>query len=141
MFVQFKIDKISYSPAVWNIKHHGSPGNLINLSILANVSHLNYILNKSKQQAKGIREMEETNPYLGQAIIEGVREQMAIDDPPEVNETYDRLIFDGHPEEEVLKMLACVLSTEMFEILKHKRVFDRQLYIRRLRDLPKLPWE
>jgi hypothetical protein len=38
-------------------------------------------------------------------------------------------------------MLACVLSTEMFEIMKQKRVFDRQLYIRRLRDLPRLSWE
>jgi len=85
--------------------------------------------------------MEETNPHLGQAIIEGVKEQIAIDDPPEVKETYDRLISDGHPEEEVFKMLACVLSTEMFEVMKHKRVFDRQLYVRRLRDLPKLPWE
>ena len=85
--------------------------------------------------------MEETNPYLGELIIEGVREQIAIDDPPEVKETYDRLIADGHPEEEVFKMLACVLSTEMFEVMKHKRDFDRQLYARRLRDLPKLPWE
>jgi len=85
--------------------------------------------------------MEETNPYLGEKIIEGVREQIAIDDPPEVKQTYDRLIADGHSEDEVFKMLACVLSTEMFEVMKHKRVFDRQLYVRRLQDLPKLPWE
>ena len=85
--------------------------------------------------------MDETNPYLGEVIIEAVREQIAIDDPPEVKKTYDRLIADGHLEEEVFKMLACVLSTEMFEIMKQKRGFDRQLYIRRLRDLPKLPWE
>ena len=84
--------------------------------------------------------MEETNPYVGKKIIEGVREQIAIDDPPEVKETYDRLIADGHPDQEVLKMLACVLSTEMFEIMKHKRVFD-QLYVRRLLALPTLPWE
>jgi len=85
--------------------------------------------------------MEETNPYVGEKIIEGVREQIAIDDPPEVKETYDRLIADGHPEQEVLKMLACVLSAEIFEIMKHKRVFDRQLYVRRLLALPTLPWE
>ncbi|MFU8768175.1 MAG: DUF1841 family protein [Desulfotignum sp.] len=85
--------------------------------------------------------MDETNPYLNEVIIEGVREQIAIDDPPEVKETFNRLIADGYPEPEVFKMLACVLSTEMFEILKHKRVFDRYLYIQRLRDLPKLPWE
>lgn len=85
--------------------------------------------------------MEETNPYLGEKIIEGVREQIAIDDPPEVKETYDRLVADGHPEKEVFKMLACILSTEMFEMIKHKRVFDRQLYVRRLLELPTLPWE
>jgi len=85
--------------------------------------------------------MEETNPNLGEKIIEGVKEQIAIDDPPEVKETYNRLIADGHPEEEVFKMLACVLTAEMFEVMKHKRVFDLQLYVRRLQDLPKLPWE
>ncbi|WP_321495484.1 DUF1841 family protein [uncultured Desulfobacter sp.] len=85
--------------------------------------------------------MEETNPYLGEKIIEGVRQQIAIDDPPEVKETYDRLIVDGHPEKEVFKMLACVLSTEMFEMMKQNRVFDRQLYVRRLLELPTLPWE
>lgn len=85
--------------------------------------------------------MDETNPYLGKVIMEAVREQIAIDDPPEVKKTYDRLIADGHPEEEVFKMLACVLSTEMFEMMKQNRIFDRRLYVRRLRDLPKLPWE
>ena len=74
-------------------------------------------------------------------IIQGVKEQIANGDPPEVAQTYDRLIADGHPEEEVYKMLACVLSTEMFDIMKQKRVFDRQLYVRRLRNLPELPWE
>lgn len=85
--------------------------------------------------------MDETNPYLGKVIMEAVREQIAIDDPPEVKKTYDRLIADGHPEEEVFKMLACILSTEMFEMMKQNRIFDRRLYVRRLRDLPKLPWE
>ncbi|NWH06281.1 DUF1841 family protein [Desulfobacter latus] len=69
--------------------------------------------------------MEETNPYVGEKIIEGVREQIAIDDPPEVKETYDRLIADGHPEQEVLKMLACVLSTEIFEIVNYPSAKDR----------------
>ncbi len=85
--------------------------------------------------------MQETNPRAGQLLIQGVREQIAKGDPPEVGQTYDRLIADGYPKEEVYKTLACVLSTEVFEILKYKRVFDRQLCIKRLRALPKLPWE
>jgi len=85
--------------------------------------------------------MAETNPRAGRLMIQGVKEQIATGDPPEVGQTYDRLIADGHPEEKVYKMLACVLSTEVFEIMKHKRVFDRQLYVKRLRELPKLPWE
>jgi len=85
--------------------------------------------------------MEETNPRAGRLIIQSVKEQIAIGDPVEVGQTYDRLIADGHSEEEVYKMLACVLSTEMFEILKQERVFDRRLYVRRLCELPKLPWE
>jgi hypothetical protein len=85
--------------------------------------------------------MDETNPYLSEVVIEGVREQIAINDPPEMKEIFNRLIDEGYPKPEVFMMLACVLSTGMFEILKHKRVFDRYLYIQRLRDLPKLPWE
>jgi hypothetical protein len=32
MFVQFKFDKISYSPAVWNIKPHEGHGTLQKIS-------------------------------------------------------------------------------------------------------------
>jgi len=85
--------------------------------------------------------MEETNPRAGRLIIQGVKEQIANADPPEVGQTYDRLIAEGYPEEEVYKMLGCVLSTEMLEIMKYKRVFDLKLYVKRLRKLPKLPWE
>jgi hypothetical protein len=74
--------------------------------------------------------VNETIPHLDEVIMEGVKEQIAIDNPPEVRETYDRLITDGHPEEGGFKMLAYVLSTEMPEMLKQSRVFDRQLYSR-----------
>ena len=85
--------------------------------------------------------MKETNPRAGRLIIQGVKEQIANGDPLEVGQTYDRLIADGHAEEEVYKMLACVLSTEIFEVMKQRRVFDQQLYVKRLHELPKLPWE
>ena len=99
---------------------------------------------KTNGNVRELREdvsMEGTNPRVGRLIIQGVKEQIANVDPPEVGQTYDRLIAEGYPEEEVYEMLGCVLSTEMFEIMKHKRVFDRQLYVKRLRELPKLPWE
>lgn len=76
-----------------------------------------------------------------QLVIQRVKEQIANGAPPEVGQTHDRLIADGYPKEEAYRVLACVLSTEVFEIMKQKRVFDRQLCVRRLRELPKWPWE
>ena len=38
-------------------------------------------------------------------------------------------------------MLGCVLTTEIYEIAKEKRVFDKELYVKRLKDLPRLPWD
>lgn len=38
-------------------------------------------------------------------------------------------------------MLGCVLTTEIYDMMEQGRVFDELLYAKRLRDLPKLPWE
>jgi hypothetical protein len=37
-------------------------------------------------------------------------------------------------------MLGCVMTSEIYEVIKHERAFDRDLYVQRLRALPKLLW-
>ena len=85
--------------------------------------------------------MEKINRRAGELIIQAIKEQIRQNDPPETKETFDRLRREGHAEEEVYRMLGCVLTSEMYAVLKQKRVFDRDLYVQQLHALPKLPWE
>ena len=85
--------------------------------------------------------MEKINRRAGELIIQAIKEQIRQNDPPETKETLDRLRREGHAEEEVYRMLGCVLTSEMYAVLKQKRVFDRDLYVQQLHALPKLPWE
>jgi hypothetical protein len=85
--------------------------------------------------------MEKTNRRAGKLVIQAIKEQIRLNDPPETKETFDRLRREGHAEKEVYRMLGCVLISEMYEVTKQDRLFDRDLYVQRLRALPKLPWE
>ena len=83
----------------------------------------------------------ETNPRLGKEMITVIETQIATNNPPETNQTYKRLISEGHTEEEAKKLLACVLTSEMHKILTDKVVFDLARYTKMLNDLPTLPLE
>ena len=85
--------------------------------------------------------MEKVNRRAGELVIQAIKKQIRQNDPPETKETFDRLRREGHAKEEVYRMLGCVMTSEIYEVMKHERVFDRDLYVRRLRALPKLPWE
>ncbi len=85
--------------------------------------------------------MEKVNRRAGELIIQAIKEQIRQNDPPETRETFDRLRREGHAEDEVYRLLGCVMTSEIYEVMKHERVFDRDLYVRRLQALPKLPWE
>jgi len=85
--------------------------------------------------------MEKVNRRAGELIIQAIKKQIRQNDPPETKETFDRLRREGHAKEEVYRMLGCVMTSEIYEVMKHERVFDRDLYVRRLQALPKLPWE
>lgn len=83
--------------------------------------------------------MEETNPYLGEVVIQVVQNQLRANDPPETKQTHERLIKEGHSEEDVMKLLGCVVAAEIFHILKHNKPFDRDRYVKMLNALPELP--
>ena len=85
--------------------------------------------------------MEKVNRRAGELIIQAIKEQIRQSDPPETKETFDRLRREGHTEAEIYRMLGCVMTSEIYDVMKDERVFDRDLYVRRLRALPKLPWE
>ena len=82
---------------------------------------------------------EEGNPYLQAAILEAVENQMRDNDPPETNETYDRLVQEGHSEEDAKRLIGCVIVSEMFDILKKQQEFDLGRFVQALKKLPDLP--
>jgi len=83
--------------------------------------------------------MDEVNPALGEEMKEVVRRQINSNDPPETKQTYDRLIKEGFPKEEVMRQLAVVVAAEIFDVMKNGESFNQERYIKKLNDLPNLP--
>jgi hypothetical protein len=76
-----------------------------------------------------------------EALFEAIENQMKGDGPPETKETFDRLRASGYSRQETMKMLACVLLDELNEMVKVNRTYDEANYVRKLKLLPRLPWE
>ena len=75
------------------------------------------------------------------AILEVINSQIKKNDPPETKQTLDRLLGEGFPKEEALKLIGYVVASEVFTVLKENRSYDHAKYIAALKALPKLPWE
>lgn len=85
--------------------------------------------------------MEKTSPFLKQAILETVDNQIKNLDPPETKQTYDRLRAEGHSDAEARRLIGCAVSAEIFDVLKNQEPFNRERYVRALNNLPRMPWE
>jgi len=83
----------------------------------------------------------EENTYLKSAILEVVENQLQANDPPETRQAYDRLISEGYSEVEVKKLIGCVVSSEIFDVLKKQEPFNPERFAQALNELPKLPWD
>lgn len=79
--------------------------------------------------------------HLRDAVFEVVENQIEDNAPPETKETYDRLISEGFPRDEVMRLIGSVVVLEIFEVLKKGRVYDEEKYVKALQALPKLPLE
>ena len=82
-----------------------------------------------------------TNPHLKAAILQVVNNQIKANDPPETKQTLDRLLSEGHSEKEAKRLIGCVVSSEIFDVLKNQEEFDRERFVIALNRLPKSPWE
>lgn len=78
---------------------------------------------------------------LREAIFEVVENQIRDRDPPETQATFDRLLRQGFTEEEAMRLIGCVVSSEMFHILREGKPFDLSRYVAMLDALPRLPWD
>jgi hypothetical protein len=86
--------------------------------------------------------MENTeNERLRAAILEVTNNQIRDNNPPETKQALIRLQEQGLSEEEALKLIGYVVASEVFNVLKENRQYDKEKYITALNNLPKLPWE
>lgn len=85
--------------------------------------------------------MDNTNPVLKQTILEAVDNQLRNLDPLETKQTYDRLVAGGISDQEARRLIGCVVSSEIFDVLKQQQSFDHARFVKALNKLPKLPWE
>lgn len=88
--------------------------------------------------------MSESGPdprVVRAAFLEIVDNQLKMGDPPETRATLERLIASGSSRREARRLIACVVATEFYEIIKEKREFDSKQFVERLNRLPEMPWD
>jgi predicted secreted Zn-dependent protease len=74
--------------------------------------------------------------FVREALFETIRNQIAKNNPKETKVTYDRLIREGRPHDEAMRLIAFVLVREMNDMLKASRPFNEARYIKALKALP-----
>jgi len=84
---------------------------------------------------------QQYNPYLKAALLEVVDNQLRADNPPEVKETFNRLVSQGISKEDAKIYIAQAVCVETYNILKHKKPFDLKRYVKNLKHLPDEPEE
>ncbi len=82
----------------------------------------------------------EGNPYLRAAIMEVIENQLRNNDPPQTRQTFRRLIEAGYSEEEAKRLIGCVVSAEIFDVLKKNEPFNLERFVKALNKLPEMPW-
>jgi hypothetical protein len=82
---------------------------------------------------------EVPNPRLRQALLEVVENQLRDGTPPQTRETLDRLMAAGHTRERAVELIACVVSSEVFDVLRSGKPYDEGRYLAGLQALPQLP--
>ena len=85
------------------------------------------------------RETDSSREALRTTILEIVDSQIHNHDPPEVLATYDRLISQGHSDEEARRLIGCVVASEVAGIVNESREHDHRRYLAALEALPRLP--
>jgi len=83
----------------------------------------------------------ETNPHLGAAVLEIVENQLKGNDPPETRQTYERLIEEGQSKSEAKRLIACVVTSEIYDVMKEEKPFNHKRFVDALNKLPAMSWE
>lgn len=83
---------------------------------------------------------ERAPAHVTQAMLEVVENQIKAGDPPETMITVKRLQDSGIERKEAIRLIACVVADEIFNIMKFGEEFNQKRYVENLKHLPHLPW-
>ena len=75
------------------------------------------------------------NLRLKALFIEVVENQMADNNPPITNETFNRLVESGYSEQEAKEKIAAVVVTYIYDAMTDGKEFDEKKYTKDLRAL------
>lgn len=81
----------------------------------------------------------ERQQRLNQAIIQVVDNQIAANDPPETNETLQRLVAEGFSLPAAKELIGNVVVAEVFDVLTAGEPFNLERYVAALDKLPEIP--
>ena len=81
----------------------------------------------------------EPNQRIKAAIIEVVDNQLTANDPPQINQTLERLVAEGFSEIEAKELIGNVVVVEVFQVMKDGEPFDLERYVAALSRLPEMP--
>jgi len=81
------------------------------------------------------------NKHAQAAIREAVENQLRDNDPPQTQQTYQRLLAAGHSIEDAKQMIGAVVASEIFDVLKNQQPFDLNRFVAHLDELPRMPWD
>lgn len=73
--------------------------------------------------------------------MEVVDNQIAGNDPPETLEAMNRLTSEGISKQDAKNYIAQAVCVEVWDILKNQKEFNRDRYVRNLKNLPEEPKE
>ena len=85
----------------------------------------------------------QSDKLLKSAVLEVVKNQLRSGDPPQTRQTYDRLIASGLADEEVRRLIGCVVLNEIVQVLASGKPYDAARFVASLERLPEMPadWE
>jgi hypothetical protein len=84
---------------------------------------------------------ENFDPQLHAAIMKVVENQLRSNDPLQTQQTFKRLVDAGHSEAEAKRLIGCVVSSEIFDVLKKQEPFNLDRFVKALDRLPAMPWD
>ncbi len=82
-----------------------------------------------------------TNLKLRNEIFRIIENQIEANDPPDTLITLKRLKNQGFGDFEVKQLIGQCVAVEIYNVMKFKKPFDNERYIKNLNNLPKEPFE